>query len=286
MESSAFNEGTSPYSIPPPPPAEVKKVRSGGLGTGFQEIGDLAEFFGNSIKGLGRVPRYLSEVLRQAAILIRGSTIIIFAMCLFIGMTVVVFAYFLEKAVGAQDFTGVFAGIVMPRAAVPIMFGYVFSAKVGCGMVAEIGAMRIQDELDAFEVEGVNPMSYVVGTRLIGSLIYVPLAVTVGLLGGYFGSYFQAVTVYHATAPGTFTHFNWASQNLTDNLQAYLNMGSMAMFIVIVSCFYGYFASGGPAGVGKACARSLLVNIVMVHVIATFWVFIFFGINPSLPIGG
>ncbi len=67
--------------------------------------------------------------------------------------------------------------------------------------------------------------------------IYVPVAVTVGLLGGYFGSYFQAVTVYHATAPGTFTHFNWASQNLTDNLQAYLNMGSMAMFIVIVSCF-------------------------------------------------
>jgi phospholipid/cholesterol/gamma-HCH transport system permease protein len=285
MESSSFNKPAS-FIPAEPPPAAVKQVRSGAVGNAFQEIGDMAEFFGESIKGLRRVPRYLSEVLRQAAILIRGSTIIIFAMCFFIGMTVIVFAYFLEKAVGAQDFTGVFAGIVMPRAAVPIMFGYVFSAKVGCGIVAEVGAMRINDELDAYEVEGVNPMSYVVGTRLVGALIYVPVAVTVGLLGGYFGSYFQSVTVYHAVAPGTFTHFNWASENLTDNLQAYLNMGSMAMFIVIVSCFYGYFAKGGPAGVGAACARSLLVNIVMVHVIATFWVFIFFGINPSLPIGG
>jgi phospholipid/cholesterol/gamma-HCH transport system permease protein len=63
-------------------------------------------------------------------------------------------------------------------------------------------------------------------------------------------------------------------------------MGSMAMTIVLVSCFYGYRASGGPAGVGAAVARSLLVNIVMVHVVATFWVFVFFGINPNLPIGG
>jgi phospholipid/cholesterol/gamma-HCH transport system permease protein len=174
----------------------------------------------------------------------------------------------------------------MPRAAVPIMFGYVFSAKVGCGLVAEIGAMRINEEIDAFEVEGVNPMSYVVGTRLIGALIFIPIAVTVALLGGYAGSLFQAVPVLHATSLGGFNHFNWAGENLVDNLQAYLNLGSMALFIVLTSCFYGYRASGGPAGVGAACARSLLVNIIMVHVIATFWVFIFFGINPNLPIGG
>jgi phospholipid/cholesterol/gamma-HCH transport system permease protein len=250
------------------------------------EVGDLAEFFWLSIVGLRRVPRYLSEVLRQAAILVRGSTVIIFAMVTFIGMAAVTFAYFFLRSAGASDYTGLFSGIVMPRAAVPIMFGYVFSAKVGCGLVAEIGAMRINDEIDAFEVEGVNPMSYVVGTRLIGALIFVPIAVTVGLLGGDIGSLFQAVPVLHATSPGGFLHYHWSAQNLTDNLQAYLNMGSMAMFIVLVSCYYGYNARGGPAGVGAACARSLLVNIVMVHVIATFWVFVFFGINPNLPIGG
>jgi len=94
------------------------------------------------------------------------------------------------------------------------------------------------------------------------------------------------VPVLHVTSLGGFLHFHWTAQNLTDNLQAYLNCGSMALFIVVTSCFYGYRASGGPAGVGSACARSLLVNIVMVHVIAAFWVFILFGANPNLPIGG
>jgi phospholipid/cholesterol/gamma-HCH transport system permease protein len=260
--------------------------RPGALQGVLIETGELMAFVGQTLAGLARVPRYSSEVLRQAAILVRGSTLIIFAMTTFIGMTAVTFAYFFLRSAGASDYTGLFTGIVMPRAAVPIMFGYVFSAKVGCGLVAEIGAMRINEEIDAFEVEGVNPMSYVVGTRLIGALIFIPIAVSVALLGGDLGSLFQAVPVLHATSPGGFLHFHWTAQNLTDNLQAYLNCGSMALFIVLTSCFYGYRASGGPAGVGSACARSLLVNIVMVHVIATFWVFIFFGSNPNLPIGG
>jgi len=148
------------------------------------ETGDLMTFVRQTLTGLVRVPRYSSEVLRQVAILVRGSTLIIFAMTTFIGMTAVTFAYFFLRSAGASDYTGLFTGIVMPRAAVPIMFGYVFSAKIGCGLVAEIGAMRINDEIDAFEVEGVNPMSYVVGTRLIGTLIFIPIAVTIALLGG------------------------------------------------------------------------------------------------------
>jgi phospholipid/cholesterol/gamma-HCH transport system permease protein len=269
------------------PPAPQPAPRTpGALEGGLIEAGELMTFVGRTVAGLDRVPRYTSEVLRQAAILVRGSTLIVLAMCTFIGMTAVVFAYFFLKSTGASDYTGLFTGIVMPRAAVPIMFGYVFSAKVGCGLVAEVGAMRINQELDAFEVEGVNPMSYVVGTRVVGTLIFIPIAVTVALFGGGLGSMFEALPVLHVTSPGGFLHYAWSSQNLTDNLQAFLNCGSMALFIVVTSCFYGYRASGGPGGVGAACARSLLVNIVMVHVIATFWIFIFFGINPNLPIGG
>jgi phospholipid/cholesterol/gamma-HCH transport system permease protein len=272
----------------PPKPAKPAKAprKPGAFASGMKEAGEITEFTGQVFVGLRRVPRYTSEVLRQAAILVRGSSVIIFVMSMFIGMTAVTFSYFLLKAAGAADYLGLFSGLLMPRMADAIMFGYVFSAKVGCGMVAEIGAMRINDEIDAYEVEGVNPLSYVVGTRLAGALLYVPVAVTMGLLGGDAGSYLQGVTVFHATSAGGFLYYHWAAQNLTDNLQAYLNMGSMALFVVIVSCFYGYTAKGGPAGVGTACARSLLVNIVMVHVIATFWIFIFFGLNPSLPIGG
>jgi phospholipid/cholesterol/gamma-HCH transport system permease protein len=279
MSTVSESAPTAPEQVKPP-------RRPGAIQSALIEAGELAKFAGGTVAGLTRVPRYTSEVLRQAAILVRGSTIVIFAMVTFIGMAAITFAYFFLRSAGASDYTGLFAGIVMPRAAVPIMFGYIFSAKVGCGLVAEIGAMKINDEIDAFEVEGVNPMSYVVGTRLIGALLFIPIAVTVALFGGYIGTLFQAVPVLHASSSGGFNYFNWSGEDLADNIQAYLNCGSIAVFVVLTSCFYGYRASGGPAGVGRACSRSLLVNIVMVHVIATFWVFLFFGINPSLPIGG
>jgi phospholipid/cholesterol/gamma-HCH transport system permease protein len=282
----ATAQPAQPAQPAPARPATPAVRKVGAVQSGLIEVGDMAAFAKDTAKGLPMVPRYFSEVLRQTAILVKGSTFIIFAMVTFIGMAAATFAYFFLRSAGATDYTGLFTGIVMPRAAVPIMFGYVFSAKVGCGLVAEIGAMRINQEIDAYEVEAVNPMSYVVGTRLAAALLFIPIAVTVGLLGGDLGSLFQAVPVLHATSPGGFLHYHWSAQSLLDNLQAYINMGSMALFIVLVSCFYGFTAKGGPAGVGKACARSLLVNIIMVHVIATFWVFIFFGIDPHLPIGG
>jgi phospholipid/cholesterol/gamma-HCH transport system permease protein len=281
MEAAQLAQPEAPPEVPPPVARPLGPVQSA-----LKEAGELGTFAAEAIVALRTVPRYTSEALRQAAILVRGSTIVILAMVTFIGMAVVTFAYFFLRSAGASDYTGLFTGIVMPRAAVPIMFGYVFSAKVGCGLVAEIGAMRINEEIDAYAIEGVNPMSYVVGTRLIGAVIFTPIAVIFGLLGGDIGSLFQAVPVLHATSPGGFLHYHWSAQNLVDNVQAFLNLGSMALFIVITSCFYGYRASGGPAGVGTAVARSLLVNLVMVHVIATFWVFVFFGLDPHLPIGG
>jgi phospholipid/cholesterol/gamma-HCH transport system permease protein len=276
-----------PATAPEPSdPGSLRTPRVGALHAALIEIGELATFVARSLAGLHRVPRYTSEVLRQTAILVRGSTAIIAVMNTFVGMAAVTFAYFFLRSAGAADYTGLFSGIFMPRVAVPVMFGYVFSAKVGCGLAAEIGAMQINEEIDAYEVEGVNALSYIVGTRVIAAILFTPIAVTVALLAGDLGSLFQAVPVLHATSPGAFLHYHWAAQDLTDNLQAYLSMGTMAVVIVFVSCFYGYRAAGGPAGVGAVVARSLLVNIVMVHVIVTFYLFVFFGLSASLPIGG
>jgi phospholipid/cholesterol/gamma-HCH transport system permease protein len=264
----------------------VRDARVGFVQSMLMEAADLFLFIAHTVGALPRVPRYMSEVLRQTAVLVRGSTAIIFAMSTFIGMEVVTFAYFFLRSAGANDYTGLVTGVLTPRATVPLMFGYIFSAKVGCGLVAEIGSMKVNEELDAFEVEGVSPMSYVVGTRLIAAVLFVPIAATVALFGGDLGSLYQAVPVLHATSPGGFLHYHWSSQSLSDNLRAYLDLGSMAVVIVLVACFYGYRTSGGPAGVGLAVSRSLFVNLVMVHVLAAFWVMVFYGLNVNVPIGG
>jgi phospholipid/cholesterol/gamma-HCH transport system permease protein len=264
----------------------VARPVTGGVRNFLVEVGDLAVFSGQALKALPTAPRFMAETLRQAAILVRGSTLVIGAMTLFIGMTQVNFAYFFLRAAGASDFTGVFSGLSTPRAAVPIMFGYVFAAKVGGGLAAEIGAMRISEEIDALEVEGVNPMSYLIGTRILGALLFVPIAVVVALLAGTVGSYLQAIPVLQGLTTGGFLHYHWGVQNLNDQLLSFVNLTTQAVMVTLVSCYYGYRAAGGPASVGSAVARSLLINIVLVHVIAASYILVFYGQDPKLPIGG
>lgn len=262
-----------------------------GKGTGpirlfLEEFGELMRFIGGALRATPRAPRYGSEIVRQTAILVRGSTLYIAALTVFIGFTVSTFAYFFLRAAAATDYMGVFTGLTTPRASTPIMFGYAFAAKVGCGLVAELGAMRINEEVDALEAEGVSPMEYLVGTRILGALLFVPLAVGVALLASSFGNYLNAVIVLDALDPATFLHNHWGSQNIADQLSALVTLATMGVVIVLVSCFYGFRASGGPAGVGTAVARSLIINLVAVHLIAAFWISLFFGLDPKLPIGG
>src|SRR4051794_29395056 len=118
-------------------PAPVKRHRPpGAVRRGLNEAGEMTVFFGRALKALPGVPRFASEALRQAGVLIRGSTLFIFMMVTFIGFAETSFAYLFLHAVGAADFVGFFTGVATARAAVPIMFGYAFSAKVGCGLVA------------------------------------------------------------------------------------------------------------------------------------------------------
>jgi phospholipid/cholesterol/gamma-HCH transport system permease protein len=278
MAISVRPHRSSPKPRAPKPPGPAKAF--------LIEVGEFASFVWQTLVALRRTPSFASEILRQSSILVRGSTLIIAALTVYIGMTQVNFAFFFLRSAGASDYTGLFTGLTTPRAAVPIMFGYVFAAKVGCGLVAEIGAMKINEEIDALESEGINSMSYVVGTRVVGAALFVPIAVVVALLAGTFGSFLQAVPVLQGVSPGGFLHYHWSVQTFSDQVLAFINLGTQAMVIVLVACFYGYRATGGPAAVGAATARSLLVNLVLVHLIAAFYIFAFYGADAKLPIGG
>jgi phospholipid/cholesterol/gamma-HCH transport system permease protein len=166
------------------------------------------------------------------------------------------------------------------------MFGYVFAAKVGCGITAELGAAKVNEELDAYESEAVDPYHYVVGTRIAGALIYIPIAAAVALIGGFLGGYLNAVVVLQGLSAAGFTSVNWASQSLVDQLNLFVTAATIGVTIVVVACFYGYRAEGGPAGVGDAVARSVVVNLVLLHVIAAFFAIVFYGTDPRLPFGG
>src|SRR5882724_4969607 len=142
----------------------------------LRELGELVVFSFEALRALPRSTRYLSEALRLNATITRRTTLLLFAMTAFIGLAAGNFAFFFLRSIGASDFTGAVPGVLDTRQIGPQMFAYVFAGSVCCGITAELGAARIQQEISAYEAEGVDPMAILIGTRLIAVLMYVPLA--------------------------------------------------------------------------------------------------------------
>ena len=172
------------------------------------------------------------------------------------------------------------------RELVPLVFGYMMAAKVGTGIVAELGSMRISDEIDALEVMGISGMRFLCATRLLAAMIVLPFVYLCSIAAGFFASYLAVVQeLGYVSAGGYFLVF-WQFQNPTDVLFSLIKAMAMAFVIVIVGCYYGYNASGGPVGVGTATAKSMVVNLVSVHLIGMLGTQLFWGANPRAPIGG
>ena len=232
-----------------------------------------------------RVFRFFGEVLRQAGILILGSAVVILGMCFTLGLTCGIEGAYLSRGFGASSLTGAFAAWCDLREVTPYAFGYMMAAKVGTGLVAEIGAMRISDEIDALEVMGISSMVFLCATRLMAAWIVLPFMYMAGIGFGFFGSYLAVVEQVGEVTSGQFFLVFWQFQNPPDVFYSTIKGMVMATVIVIVGCYYGYTASGGPVGVGTATAKSMVFNTVAVHLIGMTGTALFWGKDPRSPGG-
>jgi phospholipid/cholesterol/gamma-HCH transport system permease protein len=254
----------------------------------LSSLGEIARFCGR-VLGLvysGRVFSFFGEALRQAGLLITGSAIVIWGLTFILGLQCGIEGAYFDRSVGAPSYAGVFAAWCDLREVIPYAFGYMMAAKVGTGIVAEIGAMRISDEIDALEVMGVNPMIFLCATRLLGAWITLPFIYLFGVGVGFFASWLAVVKQIAEVSSGGYFLIFWEFQNPPDLLFSLIKGMMMATVIVLVGCYYGYTASGGPVGVGTATAKSMVLNIVLVHIIGMIGTLVFWGANPRAPIGG
>jgi phospholipid/cholesterol/gamma-HCH transport system permease protein len=254
----------------------------------LSSVGEIARFCAR-VMGLvytGRVFTFFTEALRQAGILILGSTIVIWGMVFILGLTCGIEGAYLLRAQGAPSYAGVFSAWCDLREIMPYAFGYMMAAKVGTGIVAEIGAMRISDEVDALEVMGVNPMIFLCATRLLAAWIVLPFMYLGGIGIMYFASYIAVVEQIGEASKGGYFLIFWMFQNPPDLIFSLIKGMMMATVIVLVGCYYGYTASGGPVGVGTATAKSMVLNIILVHIVGMLGTLVFWGANPRAPIGG
>jgi phospholipid/cholesterol/gamma-HCH transport system permease protein len=160
------------------------------------------------------------------------------------------------------------------------------AAKVGTGIVAELGAMRISEEIDALEVMGIDSMTFLCATRLLAAWIVLPFMYISAIGVAYLASYLAVVDQIGYTSAGGYLLVFWQFQNPLDFLYSVIKGMSMATAIVLVACYYGYNASGGPVGVGTATAKSMVLNLVLVNLIGMLGTQVFWGANPRAPIGG
>jgi phospholipid/cholesterol/gamma-HCH transport system permease protein len=251
-------------------------------------LGEIAGFSARVVAGVfsGRVLRFFTEALRQAGILILGSALVIWGLAFILGLQCGIEGAYFSRSTGAPAYSGVFAAWCDLREVLPYAFGYMMSAKVGTGLVAEIGAMRISDEIDALEVMGIDSLLFLCATRLLATWMVLPFMYIAAVGAGFLASYIAVVQQIGEVSSGGFFLIFWMFQNPPDLVFSLIKGMAMATVIVLVGCYYGYTASGGPVGVGTATAKSMVLNTVAVHLIGMIGTQIFWGKNPRAPIGG
>jgi phospholipid/cholesterol/gamma-HCH transport system permease protein len=271
---------------PPGPLARLAHGFANPVRSSLTEAGSIAGFALNAFVELRGVFRYTSELFRQVGILITGSALVLLAMQFTFGLTCGNESVYVLRGYGASSYEGVFSAICPLREATPFMFAYMVGAKIGCGYVAEIGSMRISDEIDAMETLGINSIRYLVSTRLLANIIISAPIFIIGLAVFYLGEIFVILFQVHEISKAAWQSVHWAFTDGTSIIFSYTKTLVMWVCIVIASLYYGYNASGGPVGVGAATARSMVVALVLTMVLNEGFTFFFWGTNAKLPVGG
>jgi phospholipid/cholesterol/gamma-HCH transport system permease protein len=264
----------------------------------FEEIGRQLEFY---LRILGEIATFqvirrryggivlalMSDIAIGAGALIVGGGMIfvIFSMSFFTGTEVGLQGFKGLQAIGAQAFTGLIGSFANTREVTPLIAGVAFAAQVGAGFTAELGAMRISDEIDALEVMSVPSFVYLVCTRVIAALLCIVPLYLLSLYASFFAT--QIVTTrFFGLSQGVYQHY---FRLYLPPIDIFYSVCKAALFAVVVSlihCYYGFYASGGPAGVGVAVGRAIRASIVAVVLLNLVLSVLFWGGGNTVKIAG
>jgi phospholipid/cholesterol/gamma-HCH transport system permease protein len=202
-----------------------------------------------------------------------------------IGAMVAIEAWVVLDMIGFGALSGIIAGIGDVREMTPLCAGIAFAAQCGTRLTAEIGSMRISEEIDAVEAMGLRPIPFVVGTRLVGGLLCVIPGYALTLLTSFFISNVMIRGVYHAAA-GTYDHYFVQFLPPTDLAYSTVKAAVFAAAVIIIHCYYGYFASGGPVGVGRASGRAVRASLVAIMTLDFVLGVMLWGFKPTFVFKG
>jgi phospholipid/cholesterol/gamma-HCH transport system permease protein len=279
------------------PPRPVRAVARGGnrVIDAFAELGRHLIFYFRAVVWLPRVARrYWREVLRlvsdisfgSGALLVGGGTVaVIFALSFFSGSELGLQGFKGLQIIGLAPLSGVISAYANTREIAPLVAGVGLAAQVGCGFTAQLGSMRIAEEVDALEVMGVPSLPYLVTTRILAAFIAVVPLYLVGLFASYVATEIEVVYLNHQSK-GTYLYYFHRFLPVDELFFSLVKAVVFAIIVTLVHCYYGYTATGGPEGVGRAAGRALRTSIVAIVIFDLILTFVLYGANPSVRISG
>ncbi|ORA68037.1 ABC transporter permease [Mycolicibacterium insubricum] len=279
-------------------PASVFSTRllsSRRLRAPFREMGQWATFVWQTLWLLPiTVRKYRDETLRvmnnlawgRGSIIVDGGVIsVLIILGVTVGGIVAIEAFATLDLIGLGALTGIIGGWGNVREMAPLVAGVAFASQAGCRMTAEIGSMRIAEEIDATEAMGLRSIPFVVGTRVIGGL----LCVVPGFLITLVVSFYTAVTIItklYGQPAGTYHHYFVQFLTIPDIGAALLKAMIYCTAVTIIHCYYGFFASGGPVGVGEASGRAIRASLVTIMVLDLATTIALWGLRPEFIFTG
>jgi phospholipid/cholesterol/gamma-HCH transport system permease protein len=231
--------------------------------------------------------RLLAEVALGSGALavIAGTVGVIVFLSFFTGTQVGLQLFEGLTTIGVEALSGLATGYANVREIAPLIAGVAIAATVGAGFTAQLGAMRISEEVDALEVMGIPSLPYLVTTRMIAAFIAIVPLYLVGLFSSFFASRF-IVTTFYGQSPGTFDYYFNQYLPPEDVFYSLVKVLIFAVIITLIHCYYGYYAGGGPEGVGVAVGKAIRTSIVAFNVVNIFLSLAIWGASNTVRVAG
>jgi phospholipid/cholesterol/gamma-HCH transport system permease protein len=275
--------------------AESVNRVSRGLTSAFDSIGRLAWF---ATIAIGQIPHalrnYRKETLRliaqiglgTGAMAVIGGTAAIVGFVTLSGSSLAAIQGFATLGnIGIEAFSGFFSSLINVRIAAPVVTGIAMAATVGAGATAELGAMRISEEIDALEVIGIKSISYLAATRIVAGLVVIIPLYSLAMIMAFVAPQ-VTITALYGQSSGTYDHYFRTFLRPEDVGWSFVEAIIITVVVMVTHCYYGYTASGGPVGVGEAVGRSMRLSLVSVQVVVLSGALALYGVDPNFNLTG
>jgi phospholipid/cholesterol/gamma-HCH transport system permease protein len=261
----------------------------------LNRVGNQTLFFARAVRGVPYAAlRFRTEIIRQVAeismgagtlAMIGGTVAIVGFLTLAAGGTLAVQGYSSLGNIGIEALTGFLAAFINVRISAPVVAGIGLAATFGAGVTAQLGSMRIAEEIDALEAMGIRSVEYLVSSRIVAGLIAITPLYAIAVILSFLASRGVTVALFGQSA-GLYDHYFRTFLNPIDLLWSFLQAILMALAVLMVHTYHGYFATGGPAGVGVAVGNAVRTSLVVVVSVTLFVSLAVYGSNGNFHLSG